>query len=56
MLWDVRKVKVEESLLGSFLVSIRIVNAELGDWWFSGVYGPNKTHQRWDFWDEIARL
>ena len=44
VVWDVRRIKVVESFLGDFSVTIKV---EEGDfWWLSSVYGPNHYSKR----------
>lgn len=54
--WDVRKVKVVESLIGNYSVSIKIMEEDNIMWWLSGVYGPATYHNREEFWEELAAL
>ena len=56
VIWDVRSIKVKESLVGDFSVSILVGDEDKGDWWFFGVYGPSKKRSRKDFWDELPRI
>ena len=32
------------------------VKEDKGEWWLTGVYGPNSSHKRSEFWDELAGL
>ena len=50
LMWDVRRVKVRDSLLGKFSASILLVGDGNCTWWFSGVYGPSKACFRDRFW------
>ena len=54
MIWDVRSVKIKESLVGDFFVSVLVEDNLRGDWWFSGVYGPTKRSFRSGFWDKLS--
>ena len=56
IVWDVRSVKIKESVVGEFSISVSVEDEVRGDWWFTGVYGPTKRGFRSDFWDEIAGL
>ena len=56
IIWDVRSVKIKESLVGDFSNSVLVEDKIRGDWWFSGVYGPTKRNFRSDFWAELSRL
>ena len=53
VIWDVRSVRVIESLLGDFSVSV-LIEEEEEKWWFTGVYGPSSYSSRGLFWDELA--
>ena len=55
VLWDRRKTEVIESLVGEFSVSVK-VKEDKGEWWLTGVYGPNSCHRRDEFWVELAGL
>ena len=55
VVWDTRRVKVVDNIVGDFSVSIEIVQ-DNSSWWFSGVYGPCRVEGRRDFWDELAGL
>ena len=56
VMWDVRRVKVLDSMLGDFSASIFVDNGNNSGWWFSGVYSPSKACFRDRFWDELAEL
>ena len=56
IMWDVRRVKVLDSLLGDFTASILVASEGSNSWWFTGVYGPSKACFRDRFWDELAGL
>ena len=45
MAWNVKEVEVTDSLIGEFAVSIK-VRREDGNWWLTGVYGPNDYRKR----------
>ena len=55
VIWDVRSVRVIDSLIGDFSVSV-LIEDEKEKWWFTGVYGPNSHSSRGLFWDELAGL
>ena len=55
VMWDRRRTEVIDSLVGEFTVSIQIKD-DKGEWWFSGVYGPNFSYKRSEFWDELGGL
>lgn len=44
------------SLIGDFSVSIQIDDPKGIQWWFLGIYGPNKFSMKNQFWDELAGL
>ena len=56
IMWDVRRVKVINSLLGEFSAFILVDSEGSSSWWFTGVYGPSKVCFRDRFWDELAGL
>ena len=55
IIWDVRSMRVIDSLIGDFSVSIQIED-EKEKWWFIGVDGPSSYSGRGLFWDELAGL
>ncbi|KAL5583298.1 hypothetical protein UlMin_015740 [Ulmus minor] len=55
IIWDVRGVRVRNSLVGRFSVSIEVEEGD-GSWWFTGVYGPNDYRERKEFWEELYGL
>ena len=40
VMWDTRRVKVVNNLIGDFSISICMKMDNLEEWWFSGIYGP----------------
>ena len=56
MMWDSRRVKVTDNLIGDFSVSICLQMDNLGEWWFSGIYGPPSVSSRNEFWDKLVVL
>ena len=46
---------VIDSMVGEFSVSIKIKD-DKGKWWLLGVYGPNSSYKRSEFWDELGGL
>ena len=56
VIWDVRRVRVSDSMVGEFSASIFVENEDSSGWWFSGVYGLSKACFRDRFWDELAGL
>ncbi|KAL5567832.1 hypothetical protein UlMin_024407 [Ulmus minor] len=55
IIWDVRGVRVKDSLVGRFTVSIEVEEGGRS-WWFTGVYGPNDYRERKEFWEELYGL
>ena len=49
LVWDSRRLKVIENLIGDFSVSIRVKMDNFEDWWFSGIYGPPSAASREEF-------
>jgi exonuclease III len=56
VMWKTKSVSVMEAVIGNFSVSIKIQAINGRGWWLSGVYGPNKTREREEFWEELAGL
>ena len=56
VIWDVRSLKIKESLVGDFSISILVGDETRGDWCFTGVYGSSNRRLRKDFWDELAEI
>ena len=56
IIWDVRSLKVKESLVGEFSILVLVEDEIRGDWWFTGFYGLSQRRYRKDFGDEIAGL
>ncbi|BFG20710.1 hypothetical protein CerSpe_069840 [Prunus speciosa] len=56
IVWNTKAVKVKESLLGSYTVSINCADSEGKEWWLTGVYGPNGSRERPLLWEELADL
>ena len=54
-MWDTRRVKVLENLVGNFSISI-CMKMDNSEWWFLGIYGPPSVSSRGEFWDELAGL
>ncbi|PON52566.1 hypothetical protein PanWU01x14_208180 [Parasponia andersonii] len=44
--WDVRSLKVVDSLVGKFIVPVQVNVPGSSSWWLTGVYGPNKASGR----------
>lgn len=43
-------------MVREFSISIEIKHLNGNNWWFTGVYGPNKQVERNQFWDELVGL
>ena len=57
LLWDKRRISLEDSVAGSFSVSCWFRMAEDGfQWVFSGVYGPIDKRYRESFWEELGSI
>ena len=57
LLWDKRRISLEDSVAGSFSVSCQFRMVEDGfQWVFSGVYGPIKKRYRESFWEELGSI
>ena len=49
IIWDSKKLRREEVVLGSFSVSIKFALDECESLWLSAVYGPNNSALKKDF-------
>ena len=57
LLWDKRRISLEDSVAGSLSVSCLFRMAEDGfQWVFSGVYGPIEKRLRKSFWEELGSI
>ena len=57
LLWDKRRISLEDSVAGSFSVSCLFRMEEDGfQWVFSGVYGPIEKRLRESFWEELGSI
>lgn len=56
IIWDRRRTKVIDSMVGEYSVSIHVAEADGSTWWLSGVYGPATYRGRSDFLEEIGAL
>ena len=56
LMWDTRRIKVIDNLIGDFSISICIEMDNREVWWFSGIYGPPSVSSRAGFWDELVGL
>ncbi|KAJ9691309.1 hypothetical protein PVL29_013479 [Vitis rotundifolia] len=56
IIWDSKKLRNEETVIGSFSVSIKFSLDGCGPLWISAVYGPNSPSLRKDFWVELVDL
>ncbi|RVW63565.1 hypothetical protein CK203_062462 [Vitis vinifera] len=56
IIWDSKKMRGEEVVIGSFSVSVRFLLDGSGPLWLSAVYGPNNPSIRKEFWVEMLDL
>ena len=56
IIWDSKKLRREEVVLGSFSVSIKFALDGCEPFWLSAVYGPNNSALRKDFWVELSDI
>ncbi|XP_026442599.1 uncharacterized protein LOC113342191 [Papaver somniferum] len=57
ILWNKDLVEVKDSLVGDYTLSVHRINKHDGfEWVLTNVYGPNKPHERADFWDELDNI
>ncbi|RVW75035.1 hypothetical protein CK203_053703 [Vitis vinifera] len=56
IIWDSKKLRREEVVLGSFSVSIKFAIDGRESLWLSAVYGPNNSALRKDFWVELSDI
>ena len=54
IIWDSKKLRSEEVVIGSFLVSVKFTLDGCES--LSVVYGPNSTVLRKDFWVELSDI
>lgn len=53
--WNPNTVKKLEELVGSFSISVRMVEISSGfEWIFIGVYGPSSPYNRHLLWEELV--
>ena len=55
-IWDSKKLRSEEVVIGSFSVSVKFALDGCGPLWLSAVYGPNSPLLRKDFWVELLDI
>ena len=53
IIWDSKKLRSEEVVIGSFSVSVKFALDGCRPLWISAVYGPNNPSLRKDFWVEL---
>ena len=56
IIWDSKKLRREEVVLGSFSVSIKFALDGCESLWLSAIYGPNNLALRKDFWMELSDI
>ena len=56
IIWDSKKLRSEEVVIGSFLVSVKFALDGYGPLWLSAIYGPNNPLLRKDFWVELLNI
>nr|CAN67392.1 hypothetical protein VITISV_041596 [Vitis vinifera] len=56
IIWDSKKLRSEEVVIGSFSVSVMFALDGCGPLWLSAVYGPNSPLLRQDFWAELLDI
>ena len=56
IIWDSKKLRSEEVVIGSFSVSVKFTLDGYKPLWLSVVYGPNNTVLRKDFWVELSDI
>ena len=56
IIWDSKKLRSEEVVIGSFSVSINFTLDGCKPLWLSAIYGPNSTILRKDFWVELLDI
>ena len=56
IIWDSKKMRGEEVVIGSFSVSVKFLLDGSGPLWMSAVYGPNNPSIRKEFWVELSDL
>ena len=56
IIWDSKKLRREEIVLGSFSISIKFALDRCESLWLSAVYGPNNSTLRKDFWVELSDI
>lgn len=55
-MWDERVVVECEVVVGVFSLSIRFRKRDNNEWWLTRVYGPNRSGDRREWWDELVGL
>ena len=56
IIWDSKKLRSEEVVIGSFSVSVKFALDGCRSLWLSAVYGPNNPELRKDFWVELSDI
>ena len=56
IIWDSKKLRSEEVVIGSFSISVKFALDGCGPLWLSVVYGPNSPVLGKDFWVELSDI
>ena len=56
IIWDSKKLRSEEVVIGSFSVSVKFVLNGCGTLWLSVIYDPNSTTLRNNFWVKLSDI
>jgi hypothetical protein len=57
IMWDKRVVEKVDVCVGDLTLAVSFRNvADLFEWGFAGVYGPNSSIDRRGLWDELSRI
>ena len=56
IIWDSKKLRSEEVVLGSSSVSVKFALDGCESLWLSTIYGPNNSVLRKDFWVELSDI
>ena len=53
IIWDSKKLRSEEVVIGSFSISVKFALDGCEPLWISAIYGPNNPSLKKDFWVEL---